>query len=626
MLILLLISLNTATSSGETSIVPQQNEYYFEVPSGENALKSITITNQGPADFDYYLSFLNLYQLDENTIAYWDFNEGEGNIAYDKTSLQNTGVIVGGTWVNGRFGKALQLDGWDDYVLVPNSPNMKLSSYTIECWIKLNAVSYWSPIGPVKFWEYGLLYNEGGFFRNHVWADGLKWYDVQADIEDNLWHYIVTTYSSSSGELRLYLNGALVESRYEGEGNITQTENNILIGRGWTESMWNFYNGTIDEIRISNIARSQREIEKTYQRAVHGSDLIKPVDMYGTVEQYSSKQVVLNIDSQNISPGLYNETLVIISTDPLGEMVSVPIQINVTPLNHDISAYFNDNIIYGTAGDLLYSRIIVTNEGNSVENNIKIYHYIDNKVEEVININEMEPKEKKILDLYWSPKISGIYNGVLYVEPVEGEIYIRNNFDNILYIISGTPKINIDEKSITINDTLEEKLYYNMTISNIGSDDLKYIIYDSYSNIIFYDDMETGPMDWEHVGDTNSWEHGIPKIGPEKAYSGQNCWGTSLSGNYMDLTDSVLQSPIIDLRNRKHPVLEFWVWYSINDREDKAYVEIMDNNRWISLNDESYYGYSDGWIREEFDLSNYIGKEVKCPAGVLVFSFAKEPR
>ena len=57
-------------------------------------------------------------------VAVWLFDEGKGNIVVDSTSNGHDGKIEGAKWVKGRFGKALELDGTDDWVSVPHSKNL----------------------------------------------------------------------------------------------------------------------------------------------------------------------------------------------------------------------------------------------------------------------------------------------------------------------------------------------------------------------------------------------------------------------------------------------------------------------------------------------------------------------
>lgn len=59
-------------------------------------------------------------------VADWRFDESEGSTAYD-THM----------WVDGKYGKALQFDGVDDYVEVPNDPSLNpTTEIRVEAWIK----------------------------------------------------------------------------------------------------------------------------------------------------------------------------------------------------------------------------------------------------------------------------------------------------------------------------------------------------------------------------------------------------------------------------------------------------------------------------------------------------------
>ena len=69
-------------------------------------------------------------------VAYWSFDEGSGNIAYDASGNGNHGTLINGPkWTQGKIGQALSFDGVDDYVDTPLLQN-SVTEYTIEAWIK----------------------------------------------------------------------------------------------------------------------------------------------------------------------------------------------------------------------------------------------------------------------------------------------------------------------------------------------------------------------------------------------------------------------------------------------------------------------------------------------------------
>ena len=82
--------------------------------------------------------------LQSNLIAAWPFNEGTGSTAFDVApfgvhsdngTLRNTP-----TWISGKFGTALNFNGTDEDVLIPNSMDMNIgtNAVTLSAWVKLD--------------------------------------------------------------------------------------------------------------------------------------------------------------------------------------------------------------------------------------------------------------------------------------------------------------------------------------------------------------------------------------------------------------------------------------------------------------------------------------------------------
>ena len=142
---------------------------------------------------------------------------------------------------------------------------------------------------------------------------------------------------------------------------------------------------------------------------------------------------------------------------------------------------------------------------------------------------------------------------------------------------------------------------------------------------IFYsEDFEGGPAGWTHGGKEDTWELGSPLTGPQSAYSGSNCWGTSLSSNYSDNSECWLLSPVVDLNDRSNAELSFWLWNDIEDlgwaEPDKFFVEIssVDDSEFTplsdcikGLNNDPEIVAVGGWTRVFLDLRRYIGEQVQ---------------
>lgn len=192
------------------------------------------------------------FVLDENTVALWHFDEGSGNMIFDETSNNNDGTIFGGaTWTNDSIsGTALEFDGIDDKISIPFSTSIGvLPNLTLEAWVKRNSQ------------DDGMVISKNGPYflsvRNNVVEGGVYagpgWIHVNGTtiLETNAWYHIALTYDGAN--VKVYLNG--IEDGSEAKtGSILVTGQGLNIG--WGEPGHNqFFNGTIDGARISNISR-----------------------------------------------------------------------------------------------------------------------------------------------------------------------------------------------------------------------------------------------------------------------------------------------------------------------------------------------------------------------------------
>lgn len=220
-------------------------------------------------------------QSDYNAVAtsglvgYWKFDEGSGTIAYDSSGSGNNGVIHYAAWVNGAVGKALQFNGADSWIEIPNSPTLTgLSQITLEAWIKEESIPSrpngiiskcdgWAP--PTNA-EYFLGTVDGGrvFFETDNGVAIFSSQSAQLITQVGRWYHVAGTWSGNS--YIIYVDGQQVLS---GTCTPQTTRSNTLpvqIGRhgDWP---WVYFQGIIDEVKIYNYARTPGEILTDYQTA-----------------------------------------------------------------------------------------------------------------------------------------------------------------------------------------------------------------------------------------------------------------------------------------------------------------------------------------------------------------------
>ncbi len=137
-----------------------------------------------------------------------------------------------------------------------------------------------------------------------------------------------------------------------------------------------------------------------------------------------------------------------------------------------------------------------------------------------------------------------------------------------------------------------------------------------------------------------NWEWGAPISGPNAAYSGSNCWGTKLIGDYQNNLTINLENPSIDLSGTVNPILTFEHWYKTEENWDGGVVKVSIDNgiTWKKIypeenggdypgydvvdqeiynasgyeiaKDGAYSGDSTGWVPATFDLSNFAGETI----------------
>ena len=89
----------------------------------------------------------NIAAADPNRIGRWWFDEGAGIIAYDSARSNHGTLINGPTWTTGQIGGALQFDGVDDYVEIPNSSSLQVTNaITVAVWAKTSSFDVWRTI------------------------------------------------------------------------------------------------------------------------------------------------------------------------------------------------------------------------------------------------------------------------------------------------------------------------------------------------------------------------------------------------------------------------------------------------------------------------------------------------
>jgi len=172
-------------------------------------------------------------------------------------------------------GKALYHDGIDDYTKVPDDPSLNLTSaITIEVWVKPAQNSTHVTVAAKEHFT-----NKKGWIL--IQLGGTDWYfriyngttykevSVSNSVDLNTWQHIVATYDKQY--MRLYKNGVQIGKRLC-DWSIATTSEPLCVG--YRSTVGQYFNGTIDEVRIYERALSASEVlynkEHPYNPILHG--------------------------------------------------------------------------------------------------------------------------------------------------------------------------------------------------------------------------------------------------------------------------------------------------------------------------------------------------------------------
>jgi len=237
----------------------------------------------------------------DGLLAHWTFDEGSGNVTEDFSSYDKSGTVYGASWTKGAVSGALDFDGLDDYVQIPDyfsppPPHLAtLSEGSISAWFKCDSMPTDYGIMPIFYYgafaprsnmpdaaNQGLIIEVGHspihpeskriYFT--VFADGCTFpsccFDSAEDITEGEWHHFVAVVGENYNTG--YLDGQELANRNYNFGNSSYSQffadvikhEALWIGRGYWNGNTVFFDGAIDDIRIYDKPLSAQEVQELY--------------------------------------------------------------------------------------------------------------------------------------------------------------------------------------------------------------------------------------------------------------------------------------------------------------------------------------------------------------------------
>ncbi|MFZ5366521.1 MAG: DUF2341 domain-containing protein [Patescibacteria group bacterium] len=277
---------------------------------------------------------------DIRTVGLWHMNESSGTTTVaDSSGNSNTGTSASSTNVTtGKFGNARSFNGSSDYISFSDSSSLKpTSAVTVEAWVKpTNFTCTGADTNCAIFSKYG-----GNWigYKLEVTSSGIPFFNIctpstcpsatsTVALPSGTWSHLAGTWDGSS--IKIYINGILT-----GTGTasaLSQDTTAPTIGKAsWYSG--DYFNGVIDEVRISDIARTPEEIRQDAQRFPYGIHTSDSIDLTSGTSKVTSLDSLSWSDTASSSaslPGWSNYKPVIIdNTQNSNTLTNYQVKVNV---------------------------------------------------------------------------------------------------------------------------------------------------------------------------------------------------------------------------------------------------------------------------------------------------------
>jgi hypothetical protein len=201
--------------------------------------------------------------LNPDPVGLWHF---EGS-AYDNSDYRNHGVVNGATYnaTGGKYGGAYEFDGADDYISSSVLEDLS-AGFSVGGWVKLAGtqttrvvISKWSNAGDRVYWL-GVGIGDNDTFQMLVQNTDETQFSVKTSetFNDGEWHYVIGAFNQS--HILIYVDGEL-KNTTAFTGALETSSVNTVIGAPSNLFVTQFFNGSIDEVKIYPRALSLSEIQ-----------------------------------------------------------------------------------------------------------------------------------------------------------------------------------------------------------------------------------------------------------------------------------------------------------------------------------------------------------------------------
>jgi gliding motility-associated-like protein len=419
-----------------------------------------------------------------NLISYYPFL---GNLVDESGQNHDTGVVNGNpSLTQNRFGvlnAAYYLDGVDDYLYFGNSLYSDLpdsdtdgyyeDSFSISIWAKSSVVDTENFIafGEADGLYTGMVSRIGANidFNSSNW--GFYSTSTSGKKSDDTWHQYTYVYSAGSFR-KLYIDGVQVQQHYDTSKRFNFKNYGLSVGVGRFNSAGipeglgtTTYTGSIDDIRVWNVALSDTEVANLYSHESNSSNDFTPgpytiyLDGPTSVQAgNTSSNIALTIKDSNGNPiNVSSNTIFFLSTsDELATATFTPSTVTVPAGSSSATfTYANTNV-----GDGAHTLTATRSSGDTFTGSTTATH------------NIMVVGTATQLSFVAQPQgsVIGESTGIITVEilDVNGN-RVTNNSSSVTLSIANNTGSGTLSGTTTVNAVSGLATFSGLSINNVGA-------------------------------------------------------------------------------------------------------------------------------------------------------------
>jgi len=435
-----------------TNPVPENNVNITDTSAEIN----ISITNAADLnEFKFNWNGTNYTLYNDSLVLMMNFDDYTR--LNDTSKYGNNGTNNGATWnSSGKYGGAYEFDGSNDYVDCGDRVSLNITTLTMCAWVNSKTGSLADMQGILakrsgSVFAYGINFQTGAFQVYTTGASGISAFSY--NLPANQWVFICGIISANP--TALYVNGILNGTSGDG-GGAAIIATPLTIGR--SDSLaGEYFNGTIDEVRIYNRSLSAGEIKQLY---------------YSNLNKYAYDKWAFYTNESNLTTGTYtysasakdnsgNENQTEIRTLNVQESNTTPPEVYFT----DVPAYPDDYV--------------------NISGRLMTFVYGVSEITGYVNDTDLA---NWTLDLYWND----LFNRTLSYNttPVNGTLYFWNttgdctgeceNYSLVLNATNNRGNSNVSRiVDITIDNIPPNVSFVNSTVNN-NDWTLRANIFDNY--------------------------------------------------------------------------------------------------------------------------------------------------